>query len=159
MVTNERQRQYAIETRKGSGAGPYKRKFSEMEAPPGNCPGGPSDFGSSIEADEALFQHFSGPPGGVFMTDGSCEEDHRPSVADLGLISGLSQADWNILVATVQEHFHYGHPSHTGGDGCSSQCINRFFHDVFVREMGYLEKSSWSRVGNEDEDAGARQEL
>ncbi|KAH0538768.1 hypothetical protein FGG08_004656 [Glutinoglossum americanum] len=158
MVTNERQRQYAIETRKGGGAGPIKRKFSETETPPRNCSSGPSEPGSSAEMHEALFRRLSEPPSGVLVNGGS-GEDPRPGVADLGLISGLSQADWNVLVATVQEHFHYGHLNHTGGNGCNSQCVNQFFYDVFVKEMGYLEKSSWSMTGNEHVDADAKQEF
>ncbi|KAI9771865.1 MAG: hypothetical protein M1840_001635 [Geoglossum simile] len=145
MVTNERQRQYAIETRKGRS---NKRKFSETESPMRNGSSGLSEIGSSVEMDEAPFQHFNVSP----------DEEPRPGIADLGLISGLSQADWNVLVATVQEHFHYDHTGHTGDNGCSSQCINRFFHNVFVKEMGYLEKSDWSKVGSNDVYADSKQE-
>jgi hypothetical protein len=154
MVTNERQRQYAIETRKG---GSNKRKFSETETPMRTGSSGPSEIGSSVETDETLFQHFNESQDGVFM-DGRTVEEPRPSITDLSLISGLSQADWNVLVATVQEHFHYGHPGHPGGKGCSSQCINQFFHNVFVKEMGYLEKSNWSKVGSNNAGADAKQE-
>ena len=155
MVTNERQRQYAIETRKGGGLN--KRKLSETETPTRNGSRGPSEVGSSVEMDEALFQHFNNPSDGVFV-NGGADEEPRPGIADLGLISGLSQADWNVLVATVQEHFHYGHPGQTGDKSCGSQCINQFFHDVFVKEMGYLEKSGWSRTGSNDIGADAKRE-
>ncbi|KAH0559703.1 hypothetical protein GP486_003788 [Trichoglossum hirsutum] len=154
MVTNERQRQYAIETRKSIGTGPNKRKISETETPARHCPSGPSDHDFNADVDEALFQHSSRPSGGVF-TDGM-GDDPCPGVADLGLISGLPQADWNVLVATVQEHFRYGHP---GGKGCSTQCVNQFFHNVFLKDMGYLEKSKWSRAVSEEAGVEAKQEF
>lgn len=154
MVTNERQRQYAIETRKGGGTDDRRRRRTEEF----------SNLNNRFSPDQSLMQNQShredmsqsmpshqlqqsldqSQPITVGLTDllldgytVDWEEIARTYEAynqgfeldNLWSLSGLQQPDWRGLVAAVDSHYHV---IHNDGYDCPPECedenINRIIH-------------------------------
>ena len=147
MVTNERQRQYAVEARK---AGPEERKRKRMEesSPSAVQP-------QHYSPDEKLQLHhdhhtaaapFPPPPTSThglqlgltdLFTDGYPTDwetlsraydayNQNGELDNLGAISGLQQADWRGLVAAVDSHYKIWHQgTYLCGPVCETRDIER----------------------------------
>ncbi|CAG8095046.1 unnamed protein product [Penicillium olsonii] len=156
MVTNERQRQYAIETRKGGGTEDRKRRKTEEF----------SNLNSSrFSPDQSLMQEQThreemsqsmpshplqqpiDPTQSInlsltnLLLDGytvDWEEIARHYEAynqsfeldNLWSLSGLQQPDWRGLVAAVDSHYHVVHnDGYECPPACEDENINRIIHD------------------------------
>ncbi|KAJ5801484.1 uncharacterized protein N7518_003552 [Penicillium psychrosexuale] len=149
MVTNERQRRYAIETRKGGGAEARRRRKTEElsanspEFSPEqqhlqmqNQPSHRDDLSQSMAPPPPMQQSAmdSSQPVDLGLTDllldgytGDWEEIARCydtynenfELDNLWSLSGLQQPDWRGLVAAVDSHYHV---VHNGNYDCPSIC-------------------------------------
>ncbi|PGG95886.1 hypothetical protein AJ79_09823 [Helicocarpus griseus UAMH5409] len=159
MVTNERQRQYAIETRKGGGAGggggageEKKRRQSGMDM----SVTGQQGQGFGVQHHQQQQQHGGG--GGSEMELGLLDllMDGYPtdweSIArsydsyntdfrldNLGSISGLQQADWWGLVAAVDCHYQIDHAGNAAecNEDCEACAIQRIVSSDSVAQAGW----------------------
>ncbi|KAI9817743.1 MAG: hypothetical protein M1827_000862 [Pycnora praestabilis] len=154
MVTNERQRQYAIESRKGgvSTTNDKKRKIEEI--------GSPSHHMTNAELEqESYTQHDSltGPRenGTSVQADYASGDLDDPSttiqIFGLGTLSGLNPEDWQRIVAAVQDHIR-GHLN--GRSECEGQrdACQKSVLEIEISE-GILDKSNWGTApGDTDDD-------
>ncbi|OGM40915.1 hypothetical protein ABOM_010017 [Aspergillus bombycis] len=156
MVTNERQRQYAVETRKGGGSEERRRRKTEDSLQNMNSASPPK-----FPVEEQLQMHAQHhPPEGYAPTHpelGATSQDMELGLTDLlpdsypadwnaisktyetynqnyeldnlWYLSGLQQPDWRGLVAAVDSHYQV---IHNGGFDCPSPCedenINHILH-------------------------------
>ncbi|KAF3482068.1 uncharacterized protein GIQ15_04827 [Arthroderma uncinatum] len=145
MVTNERQRQYAIETRKGGNTEDKEKRNSATV---------------SDTIPESVQRYHQPPPNnntelgmlGLIRTEYPTYPTDWDSVArsydtynqgyrldNLGSISGLSQQDWWGLVATVDCHYQLDH----GGDAtlCTDSCqectVNHIMSSESMSEINF----------------------
>ncbi|KAJ5157610.1 uncharacterized protein N7482_008710 [Penicillium canariense] len=157
MVTNERQRQYAIETRKGGGTEERRRRktnesFQDLDGPrfspeqqlqqmhnqsqsmpPPPPPGQAAQ--AAIESDQIMDIGLAD-----LLLDGYTVDwneiarsydmyNHDYELDNLWSLSGLQQPDWRGLVAAVDSHYHVVH----NGDyecppGCEKANVDRIIH-------------------------------
>lgn len=160
MVTNERQRQYAIETRKGGGADERRRRKTDESLPNTN-----NDSSIKLSAEDQLqmqshhhlpesFPSHSqmGVHADIALTDLLLEGysadwndlsksydmyNHDYDLDNLWSISGLQQPDWRGLVAAVDSHYQV---VHNGDYQCPVPC----------------EDENISRIMNSDSMSGLR---
>jgi len=140
MVTNERQRQYALETRKGGSASNSRKKKTDVressfhdQTPPKSMEVGLQDLRMKLngyipDTDE-LSQHYR-----------ECNEASR--LDNFGILSGLPPEDWNGLVAAVDDHiriFHY--EDRPESSGCDRDCEVETTNDIL--QTGCLDHGSW----------------
>ncbi|KAJ5664711.1 hypothetical protein N7462_011524 [Penicillium macrosclerotiorum] len=155
MVTNERQRQYAIETRKGGSTEERRRRktnesFQDLNGPrfspeeqlqmhnqSQSMPPPPPSVQSHppVEPDQSLDLGLTDLLLEGYTVDwnqiGRCYDmyNHDYELDNLWSLSGLQQSDWRGIVAAVDSHYHV---IHDGGFDCSSPCedtnINRIIH-------------------------------
>lgn len=157
MVTNERQRQYAIETRKGGTTDERRRRKTEDFSTISSSRFSPDQaLMQSQTHREDISQSISHPPHPLqqsidssqpldlgltdLLLDGytvDWEEIARSYDAynqsfeldNLWSLSGLQQPDWRGLVAAVDSHYHV---IHNGGFECPPACedenVNRIIH-------------------------------
>lgn len=140
MVTNERQRQYALVTRKGSNMGSGRKK---MVDDPGLSPDRVMNLKSEGIGLPDLRLKLNGrlpdtgePP----QSSGKYKEDAR--LDNLGILSGLPSEDWNGLVAAVGDHvrmFHYG--DRPRSSGCLRNCDEETTSEIL--QTGCLDHGSW----------------
>ncbi|KAE8151074.1 hypothetical protein BDV25DRAFT_139232 [Aspergillus avenaceus] len=148
MVTNERQRQYAVETRKGGGTEERRRRKTEdsvqnmnsasppkfpveeqlqmhaqQHAPEGYAPTHPDLGSTSQDMDLGLTDLLpDGYPADWNAIAKSYESYNQNYELDnLMYLSGLHQPDWRGLVAAVDSHYQVCHDGH---DECPPQCEN-----------------------------------
>lgn len=141
MVTNERQRQYAIESRKGGGDERKRRKTDEsIQAAHIGSPRRLSPEQHLQMQPQHLPEEFPPPqtapvqPMGYGLTDLLMEGyptdltalnrsydayNHNYELDNLYSISGLQQPDWRGLVAAVDSHYQV---VHNGDYHCSTPC-------------------------------------
>ncbi|RMZ47642.1 hypothetical protein AFCA_001587 [Aspergillus flavus] len=156
MVTNERQRQYAVETRKGGGSEERRRRKTEDSLQNMNSASPPK-----FPVEEQLQMHAQHhPPEGYAPTHpelGATSQDMELGLTDLlpdgypadwnaisktyeaynqnyeldnlWYLSGLQQPDWRGLVAAVDSHYQV---FHNGSFDCPAPCedenINHILH-------------------------------
>lgn len=181
MVTNERQRQYAIETRKGGGAEERRRRKTEdnlqnlnnisEQSPTGQQSQIQSQYSPSAQAPAPPQPQPPMQPIGedlhLSLTDLMMEGyptdwntvsrsydiyNHDSQLDNLWSISGLLQPDWRGLVAAVDSHYQI---LHNGDFNCGGPCeeynINRIVQSDPVSHL------NWRVGGNEN--GTARNEL
>lgn len=152
MVTNERQRQYAIETRKGGSEDKKRTRVYEEDAPlsiPAHettkfwPQGGSLEFGLK----ELL-------PDGDFLNPDSAAQfydayNEGSQLDNLGSLSRLSAHDWHNLVATIDSHCRTVHNGEAPCDDvCEADSVARILSSGVVLESG-----DWSA-----KDGAAKQE-
>lgn len=149
MVTNERQRQYAIETRKGGATDERRRRkttdsFQDLNGPRFSPEQQLQMHGQGHRVED-IGQTMAPPPiqapqsqmdsnqnmgltdlllDGYTMDWGEISRAYDMYNQDFGLdnlwsISGLQQPDWRGLVAAVESHYHV---VHNGDYECASAC-------------------------------------
>jgi hypothetical protein len=165
MVTNERQRQYAIETRKGGGSDGRRRKtedFSSLNSPRFSPD---QTFQSQQAHRDDLSQSMPPPPHplqpsidppqpmDLGLTDLFLEgytvdweeiarsyDNYNQSfeLDNLWSLSGLQQPDWRGLVAAVDSHYQV---IHSGDFNCPPACedenINRIIHTETASSLNW----------------------
>ncbi|KAE8392263.1 hypothetical protein BDV23DRAFT_56551 [Aspergillus alliaceus] len=175
MVTNERQRQYAVETRKGGGTEERRRRKTEDSLQNMNSASPPK-----FPVEEQLQMH--NPPEGYVPTHhemGTTSQDMELGLTDLFLdgypadwnaisktyetynqnyeldnlwyLSGLQQPDWRGLVAAVDSHYQVYH----GGDyDCPTPCedgnINRILHANSASDLRWRIGGNRSQVARNE---------
>jgi hypothetical protein len=169
MVTNERQRQYAIETRKGGGEERKSIKtdesFSNLDHPAPEAlkpllplPLPPPQQEQQLEGDvelgllDLLLEGYPTDWDTVARSYDAYNQDYQ--LDNLWTISGLPQQDWRGLVAAVDSHYQIHH------NGVSHDCVGPC-EDCNVRRIvssDSLAHSPW-RVGNNSVDDPARNDL
>lgn len=151
MVTNERQRQYAIETRKGGGPEERRRRRTN-ETLPNDHTESPMRFASEDHMPMQPQQHLSEayPQHGIpmqqttdvgltdLLLDGYSTDWNSLSKSydlynndyeldNLWSISGLQQPDWRGLVAAVDSHYQV---VHHGDYQCTTSCEDENVHRI-----------------------------
>ncbi|KAJ5328912.1 hypothetical protein N7541_000960 [Penicillium brevicompactum] len=162
MVTNERQRRYAIETRKGGGPDDRRRRKTEEFSNMNDSRFSPDqsmmqnqthrDDLSQSMPQHALQQPIdSSQPMDLGLTDllldgytTDWEEIARSYDAynqgfeldNLWSISGLQQPDWRGFVAAVDSHYHVIHNGdHECPPACEDENINRIIHSEVTSSL------------------------
>ncbi len=142
MVTNERQRQYAIETRKGPGGRSgvsKKRKADEMETPPRDTEIHSrydlrdTDIDPNLELDS--------PYVGVSVNGHNENPGFSQRLAELCAFSRLPGQEWNALVEKVFDHVRNKHQGDPIDRSCEDGC-----HETFLKEEienGILDITDW----------------
>ncbi|GAD94176.1 conserved hypothetical protein [Paecilomyces variotii No. 5] len=181
MVTNERQRQYAIETRKGGGSDERRRRKtddniqnlntipeqspvsqqSQMQhqySPPTQTPAPPQPQPPMQPVSEALQLGLTDLVLEGYPTDWDAVRrsydtyNHDSRLDNLWSVSGLQQPDWCGLVAAVDSHYQI---VHNGDYNCGGQCEEYNISRIIQSDpMSHL---SWRVGGNEN--IPARNEL
>ncbi|KAI9724817.1 MAG: hypothetical protein M1812_000093 [Candelaria pacifica] len=151
MVTNERQRQYAIETRKGPGGrsgANKKRKADEMETPPRD-----TEFQSrydlgDIDIDPNLELE---APFVAIPTNGHNEDSGiSQRLAELCTFSTLPRQEWDAIVGRVFDHVRNEHHEDRGDRHCEDGC-----HELFLIEetrKGLLSHGDWGFADGASDD-------
>jgi hypothetical protein len=142
MITNERQRQYANESRKsvgGASEGMKARKDGEMQTPDREGSGD-----GSAQNPYNGFDH-----GHVESNDiGLWRKGAEEQFLALRDASGISEEGWILLVAKAQDFV-----SQTPDPGSNDQ-LDRFFREVVVGDLGVLERPGfWTRDIGDDKDS------
>ncbi|KAI9798376.1 MAG: hypothetical protein M1835_000039 [Candelina submexicana] len=142
MVTNERQRQYAIETRKGPGGrsgASKKRKADEMESPSRDrdfqlrYDSGDIDIDPNLE----LESPFVGVP-----TNGHHEDSATSQrLAELLTLSRLPRQDWDAIVMRVFDHVRNQHQEDRIDKHCEDGCHENFLNEEAKNDI--LNQSDW----------------
>ncbi|KAK2840511.1 hypothetical protein FQN49_006202 [Arthroderma sp. PD_2] len=159
MVTNERQRQYAIETRKGGN--PEDKEKRNSTSVPGTIPESvqryhqpPPNNNTELGMLDLIRTEYPTYPtdwDSVARSYDAYNQDYR--LDNLGSISGLSQQDWWGIVAAVDCHYQIDH----GGDAtqCTDSCqdctVNHLMSSESMSEVNF-------RISGE-EDIAARNYL
>ncbi|KAF7595809.1 hypothetical protein BBP40_004621 [Aspergillus hancockii] len=155
MVTNERQRQYAVETRKGGGTEERRRRKTEdsvqnmnsasppkfpveqlhmhaqHQAPEGYAPTHPEMGGTSQDMELGLTDLLLDGYPADWNTITKTYEGYNQNfeLDNLWYLSGLQQPDWRGLVAAVDSHYQV---YHNGDYDCPTPCedenISRILH-------------------------------
>ncbi|KAI9654846.1 MAG: hypothetical protein M1829_000742 [Trizodia sp. TS-e1964] len=131
MVTNERQRQYAVETRsKGS---PDSTKNSKKKTKSFQSADSPAPFNGFAERNAGTpHTSRSGPP------------LDTQQLLSLEKCSFLTKSDWNEFVNLIQQHLDITHTK--GAEVCNDECQEHFFEHTIINAQGYLQKSTWGRA-------------
>lgn len=160
MVTNERQRQYAIETRKGGGADDKKKKqgsegvsklasdsVQRFHQPP-------PDDGTQLGMLEVINEYPGYPTdwASVAQVYDLYNQDYR--LDNLGSISGLAQQDWWGIIAAIDCHYQIDH----SGDAtqCAESCVECSVNHIVSSESAT--HANW-RIGGDADDLAARNYL
>ncbi|EEP76690.1 predicted protein [Uncinocarpus reesii 1704] len=153
MVTNERQRQYAIETRKGGGSEDKKRKQGEHGAPSTTPSAHPVQFEQSPDTGIGMLDLLaSGYPSdweSITHSYNSYNQDYQ--LDNLGVISGLPQPDWLGLVAAVDCHYQIDH--HGNGAECDRACQDDMVNHIVSADS--VSHANW-RIGGQGDNLAAR---
>ena len=135
MVTNERQRRYAVETRKGGGDEQKKRRTSDKNEEQSHA----TTMAVDNHADDLqqLINNFTIP-----LSEAAAFYDtlNTSSILDnLHTLSGLSESDFRNVVATVEGHmrnfYHYSNPA--DNDSSSIETTHR------ILDTGLLDHADW----------------
>ena len=168
MVTNERQRQYAVVTRKGGGTGSdtsnKRRKLDDDDTPPpqtdqqqqGHQHGGKfhqlrsMDLGLPELQDKLL----GAPPDHAGFPHMYQECNIAGRLDNLSQLSGLPEAHFNGLAATVDSHVRIAHfEDHPGSSGCDRPCEEDTIDRVL--RTGLLDHGDWRTSGGSVDDKHA----
>jgi hypothetical protein len=156
MVTNERQRQYAIETRKGGSTDAKKRKEHQgseslSHATPEQSYQHASLFNPDLEPSlsDLLMEGYPTDPESLARQYSLYNNDYQ--LDNLGSISGLHDKEWCGLVSVIDCHYQIEH----GGDpaACDESC-----EECLVSHVVASDSFSHWRIGGDD-DAAARNYL
>ncbi|KAJ9410082.1 hypothetical protein DTO045G8_2075 [Paecilomyces variotii] len=172
MVTNERQRQYAIETRKGGGSDERRRRKTDDNlqnlhaipeqspnsqhpqmqhqfSPPAQTPAPPQPQPPMQSTGEDMHLGLTDLVMEGYPTDWGvvCRSydmyNYDSQLDNLWSVSGLQQPDWRGLVAAVDSHYQI---VHNGDHNCSGPCeeynVNRIVQSDPVSHL------SWRVGGN-----------
>lgn len=109
MVTNERQRQYAVQARKGGVSASSKIAYVDRQSPPSPLHEGPSDCGFNPYTFEMglrkLYSDIVGTDFGDRDISRAYEEFNLPTkLGNLNIVLGLPEADFNGVTAAIQCH-------------------------------------------------------
>lgn len=176
MVTNERQRQYANETRKGGGAEERRRRKTDENLPSVNQDTSlPPEEQLQMHTQHHMSEEFAPQPQmaqmqqplnlgltdlllGGYPTDwnalGKSYDTYNSGyeLDNLWSISGLQQPDWRGLVAAVDSHYQFVHNGdHQCPVPCEDENINRIMNSESASGLRW-------RVGGRG-DQPARNEL
>lgn len=153
MVTNERQRQYAIETRKGGGTEERRRRKTDESLPSVNnmSPEHHLQMQPQHHLPEPFPHAQMGAPTDIGLTDllldgyttdwNALSKSYDMYNTDYDLdnlwsISGLQQPDWRGLVAAVDSHYQV---IHNGDYHCPAPCedenINRIMNSNAMSDV------------------------
>ncbi|KAK2745046.1 hypothetical protein FQN55_006403 [Onygenales sp. PD_40] len=156
MVTNERQRTYAIEKRKGGGAGSAAGGEDEQKRRQSTVTGDDRDRNIPSEPVHAFATHPHPPQSDIDLNLMDLLMEGYPTDWDsiarsydtynteyrldnLGSISGLQQPQWWGLVAAVDSHYqimHHGDVT-TCDESCESREINRIVSSEGIAGAGW----------------------
>ena len=160
MVTNERQRQYAIETRKGGSAEDKKKKqgsegISKLASESvQRFHQQPPDESTQLGMLDLINEYPSYPTdwASVSQVYDLYNQDYR--MDNLGSISGLVQQDWWGIVAAIDCHYQLDH----NGDAaqCNESCLECTVDHIVSSESA--SNASW-RIGGGPDDLAARNYL
>ena len=168
MVTNERQRQYAIETRKGGGSSEEKKR--KQKAPEGPAQVTPQQQPQSQQQQQDVLQSSSFTPGmelGMqdLLMDGYPNDPESLARAyglynqnyqldNLGSISGLPEYEWCGLVGAVDCHYQMEHNGNAAecDASCEEYTINR------IVSSDSVSNANW-RIGGGESEMAARNYL
>ncbi|PGH16351.1 hypothetical protein AJ80_05200 [Polytolypa hystricis UAMH7299] len=159
MVTNERQRQYAIETRKGGAAEEKKRKqstgsmtnaSSQPARPPTttNFQAPPPNTDIQLGMAELIDKTYPTDWGSIATVYNNYNQDYR--LDNLGSISGLPQQDWWGIIAAVDSHFQTYH--HGNAVECDDQCLSCTVNHIVASDSAM--NATW-RLGSQEDDVTA----
>lgn len=152
MVTNERQRQYAIESRKGGNGEEKKRKMAESPTARASSANA-IQFEQSTNSESGILDILaSGYPSdweSISQTYNSYNQDYR--LDNLGSISGLSHPDWLSLVAAVDCHYQIDH--HGDASECDQPCEDCMVNHIVSADS--VSHASW-RIGVQGDNHSAR---
>ncbi|PYH94785.1 hypothetical protein BO71DRAFT_378871 [Aspergillus ellipticus CBS 707.79] len=174
MVTNERQRQYAVETRKGGGTEERRRRKTEDNLHNLNT-GTPTGDHLQMHPHHHIPDEYAStqtplsatqPPLGTsppmdlglpdLLMDGYTADwssfsklydmyNHNYELDNLWYVSGLQQPDWRGLVAAVDSHYQV---VHNGEFDCTSPCEDENLHRILDAES--TSDLRWRVGGNLD---------
>lgn len=153
MVTNERQRQYAIESRKGGNGDEKKRKSAEAQTPKASSSETAMQFEQSTNSGIGMLNLLvGGYPSdweSISQSYDSYNQDYR--LDNLGSISGLSHPDWLGLVAVVDCHYQIDH--HGNSAECDQPCEDCMINHIVSADS--VANASW-RIGGQGDDLSAQ---
>ncbi|WEW58435.1 hypothetical protein PRK78_003903 [Emydomyces testavorans] len=153
MVTNERQRQYAIETRKGGSSEDKKRKQTESVMLDATSSGNAIEFQQLPDTGCGMLDLFTeGYPSdweSIAQSYSSYNQDYH--LDNLGAISGLPQPDWLRLVAAVDCHYQIDHNGNAAD--CDQPCQDCMVNHIVSSDS--VSHANW-RIGGEGDDIAAR---
>ncbi|MCJ1251356.1 hypothetical protein MMC30_008588 [Trapelia coarctata] len=156
MVTNERQRQYAVETRKpgvtNEARSEKKSKLNSGEPSPsrkdeyGLLPDMP--LGNMEPGFHRLFSEINGANLAEYGAWRRPQVDELLSrIQDTYPDTGLSPPEIYGLIATIDYHIRIGHTDNIlGGYQCNAECENALINQIL--EIGHLDKMEWAGAGN-----------
>ncbi|PYH72304.1 uncharacterized protein BO88DRAFT_423131 [Aspergillus vadensis CBS 113365] len=177
MVTNERQRQYAVETRKGGGTEERRRRKTEDSLQNLNATT-PTDDQLHMHSHHHIPDDYTSAQTGLsapqtqlgtgsqvdlgltdLLLDGYSTDwdsfsksydmyNHNYELDNLWYISGLQQPDWRGLVAAIDSHFQV---IHNGGYDCPSPCEDENLHRILNADV--TSDLRWRVGGNSDRPA------
>lgn len=151
MVTNERQRQYAVEARKpGATSDARSEKKSRLNI--GQPTSGRDECGPSpntpISGLELSLQHLFNELNGANLVEynawrGPQVDDLMKRILDTYPDIGLSSPEVVVLIAAIDYHLRITHSGNIlGGYQCNTECETGLIQQVL--ETGYLDKLDWS---------------
>ncbi|KMP09711.1 hypothetical protein CIRG_08944 [Coccidioides immitis RMSCC 2394] len=148
MVTNERQRQYAIETRKCGNSEEKKRKQMETGIPKTSAPTHETHFQQLGETGIGMLDLLSGgyPSDWESITQSYDSYNEGYRLDNLGAISGLPQQDWLGLVAAVDCHYQIDH--HGNGAECDQPCQDCMVNHIVSSDS--VSHANWRIAGQGD---------
>ncbi|EAS36811.1 uncharacterized protein CIMG_02165 [Coccidioides immitis RS] len=148
MVTNERQRQYAIETRKCGNSEEKKRKQMETGIPNTSAPTHETHFQQLGETGIGMLDLLSGgyPSDWESITQSYDSYNEGYRLDNLGAISGLPQQDWLGLVAAVDCHYQIDH--HGNGAECDQPCQDCMVNHIVSSDS--VSHANWRIAGQGD---------
>lgn len=173
MVTNERQRQYAIETRKGGGTDERRRRKTEEGFPSASPPRYPTEDHLQMHAQHpSIPEEFTPAPHTApsistpqpqpnmqvgltgLLLDGYPTDweavarsydlyNHDLELDNLWSLSGLQQPDWRGLVAAIDSHYQV---FHHGDFDCPRPCEDQNINRILEAEA--TSNLGWRVGGN-----------
>ena len=144
IITNERQRQYALETRsKAPSTGSFKRRRAEHDAPAHPQAGVAERIHADLRVENGpVFKEVIGSD--ICHCGAWGDHDNELLVArlrSLGAGTGLPQDDFNDIVTTIDYHIRMHTKSSSGLADCSEPCKNGFIQRIV--STGLWDHGSW----------------
>ncbi|KAI1907225.1 hypothetical protein LOZ53_005071 [Ophidiomyces ophidiicola] len=153
MVTNERQRQYAIETRKGGSSEEKKRKQTEIRSSDSAAGDSVVPFQQPSETDVEILRLLPAGYPSEWQSITQCYESYNQNfrLDQLGAICGLPRPDWLGLIAAIDCHYQTDHHGHAAE--CDQPCLDCMVNNIVSSEC--VANANW-RVGGSTDDSSVR---
>jgi hypothetical protein len=156
VITNERQRQYALETR-GKGQTEDKPIYIELDKERTTITTTTTTTTTSHHHhnhDHIAVQPYI--PGVVFKEINGCDlndyngwklYENSPRIIKLSIESGSNPTEFNELVATFDYHLRVAHRDYVNVVECSESCQSRVIEKIITSETGIWENGTWRLEG------------